>query len=73
MLIGFGGFVVYNNDWSSWGLLTTVLLASVTLGIILARLTGFVLDGIFIKQIYWLQIEVAALIIFGFLYWKQKH
>lgn len=73
MLIGLGGFLVVTNDWFSWGLLTTAFLASVTLGILLARLTGFVLDGIFIKQLYWLLIEVAALISFGFLYWKQTH
>jgi hypothetical protein len=39
----------------------------------IARLTGFVLDGFFTKQVYWLLMEVVVLIAFGFWYWKQKH
>jgi hypothetical protein len=73
MLIGLGGFMFVHSNWTSWGLLVLALLIFITLGIILARLIGFVLDGIFVKQIYWLMIEVIALITFEFLYWKQKH
>ena len=71
ILIGLGGFMIFNNTWTSWGSLAAGLLVSLTLGIIIARLTGLVSDGFFIKQLYWLLIEMIALIIFGFLYWKQ--
>jgi len=30
------------------------------------------LDGFFVKQLYWLLMELAALALFGFFYWKQK-
>lgn len=71
MLIGLGVFLILHNNWASWGPIAMVLLISLTLGIILARLTGFVLDGFFIKQLFWLLIELAALLIFGFFYYKQ--
>lgn len=71
MLIGLGGFLLFHTNWASWGLIATALLTSMTLGIIIARVIGFVLDGFFIKQLYWLLMELVALLIFGFLYWKQ--
>lgn len=71
MLIGLGVFLTLPNNWASWGSIAMVLLFSLTLGIILARLTGFVLDGFFIKQLFWLLIELIALFIFGFFYYKQ--
>ncbi|WP_420151058.1 hypothetical protein [Spirosoma sp.] len=73
VLIGMGGFMIVYNNWISWNLLITALLLSITLGIIVARLIGFVLDGFFIKQFYWLLIEIVALIIFWLLYWKQRN
>ena len=74
ILIGLGGFMIFhNNNWTSWGLITTALLAALTIGIIIARLTGFLLNGFFTKQLYWLLMELVVLLIFGFLYWKQKH
>lgn len=73
ILIGVGVFLMLNSNWESWSIIATVLLSSLTLGIILARLTGFVLDGFFVKQLYWLLMELVALIIFGVLYWKQTY
>ncbi|TDE15638.1 hypothetical protein [Dyadobacter psychrotolerans] len=72
-VIGFGGFMVFYNDWTSRGLTVIALLVSLTLGIIIARLIGFALDGFYIKQLYWLLMELAVLIIFGFFYWKQNY
>jgi len=72
-LIGFGGFIMFPQNLASWGLLVTALLTSATIGIIIARLTGFALDGFFTKQLYWLLMELVALIVFGFFYWKQKY
>jgi len=73
MLIGLGGFMLFYNNWISGGPIITALLASLTAGIIIARLAGLVVDGFFIKQLYWLLIELAALLIFGILFWKQTH
>lgn len=70
--IGLGVFLIFHRDWSSWQLTITALLSALTLGIIIARLLGFVLDGFFTKQLLWLFIELAALLLFGFLYWKMK-
>lgn len=72
LLMGLGIFVLYQTDWTSWRLIATALLATLTLGIIIARLTGFVLDGFFIKQLWWLLIELVVLLLFGFLHWKQR-
>lgn len=70
--IGLGIFLTFHRDWSSWQLTIIALLISLTLGIVIARLLGFVLDGYFTKQLLWLLIELAALLLFGFLYWKMK-
>ncbi|UFH57796.1 DUF4345 family protein [Spirosoma sp. KNUC1025] len=73
VLIGMGGFMIVYTNWVSWNLLASALLLSITLGIILARLIGFALDGFFTKQSYWLLIEIVALVIFWLLYWKQRN
>ncbi|GAB3953393.1 hypothetical protein GCM10028805_37020 [Spirosoma harenae] len=73
LLIGMGGFMIAYTNWASWNLLATALLLSITLGIIIARLIGFALDGFFTKQFYWLLIEIVAFISFGVLYWKQRN
>lgn len=72
LLVGLGLFLVFNSNWNSWGLGITALLFAITLGIIISRLTGFVKDGFFIQQLWWLLIELFALLLFGFLYWRQK-
>jgi hypothetical protein len=73
MLIGMGGFLIFYNNWVVWNVLATALLITITLGIIIARSIGFVLDGFFTKQFYWLFIEIGALILFGLLHWKQRN
>lgn len=67
-LIGLGILFTFSNQWSDWKLTVCALLFFLTLGIIIARLFGFVLDGFFSKQLLWLTIEIIALIIFGILY-----
>jgi len=67
-LIGLGILFIFFNQWSDWKLMVCALLFFLTLGIIIARLFGFVLDGFFSKQLLWLTIEIVALIIFGILY-----
>ena len=67
-LIGLGILFIVYNQWSDWKLTVCALLSFLTLGIIIARLLGFVLDGFFSKQLHWLTIEIVVLIIFGILY-----
>tara|TARA_B100001179_G_C18421656_1_gene330552 strand:- start:8 stop:367 length:360 start_codon:yes stop_codon:yes gene_type:complete len=72
-LIGLGIFFSLHKQWTAWKLTVCALLFCLTLGIIIARLFGFVLDGYFSKQILWLTIEIVALIIFGILYSYADH
>lgn len=72
-LIGLGILFIFFNQWSDWKLTVCALLFFLTLGIIIARLFGFVLDGFFSKQLLWLSIEVVTLIIFGILYRYADH
>lgn len=67
-LIGLGILFIFFNQWRAWKLTVCALLFFLTLGIIIARLFGFVLDGFFSKQLLWLTIEIVALFIFGILY-----
>jgi hypothetical protein len=67
-LIGLGILFIFCNQWGNLKLLVCAVLFFLTLGIVIARLFGFVLDGFFSKQLFWLTIEIVALIIFGTLY-----
>ncbi|PNW27268.1 DUF4345 family protein [Formosa algae] len=67
-LIGLGIMLIFYNQWSDWKLTVCAVLFFLTLGIVIARLFGFVLDGFFSKQVIWLTIEIVVLIIFGILY-----
>lgn len=71
-LIGLGILTILHHQWANWELTIWALLSALTFGIIIARLLGFVLDGLFTKQILWLLIELTILFVFGFLYWRQK-
>lgn len=72
-LIGLGIFLTFFNEWSNWKLSVFAVLFFITLGIIIARLVGFALDGFFSKQLLWLTIEVVALIIFRILFRYADH
>ncbi|UZR99728.1 DUF4345 family protein (plasmid) [Chondrinema litorale] len=72
LVIGLGILFIFHHQLSPWQLSVSALLSALTLGIVLARLLGLVMDGIFTKQLLWLAIEIAFLLIFGFWYWKQK-
>lgn len=67
-LVGLGFFLIFHPQSSDWKLTVCSLFFFLTLGIIIARLFGFVLDGFFSKQLLWLTLEIVALIIFGTLY-----
>lgn len=71
-LIGLGIFLLFPLLWVDWLLTIWLLLATLTFGIIIARLLGFMLDGLFAKQMLWLLTEVIILAVFVFLYWKRK-
>lgn len=71
-LIGLGIFLMFHPQWADWVLTVWALLSALMIGIIIARLFGFVLDGLFAKQVLWLLIEVAILGVVVFLYWRQK-
>ncbi|MBO9658925.1 MAG: DUF4345 family protein [Chitinophagaceae bacterium] len=70
VLIGLGIFLTFFQRWGQWGATTWAILATLTFGIIIARLIGFVRDGLFNKQILWLLIEVVIAMIFSLAYWK---
>lgn len=67
-LIGLGMLFIFYNQWSNWKLLVCAILLFLVLGIVVARLLGFILDGYFSKQLLWLTIELVALLVFGILY-----
>lgn len=71
-LIGLGIFLIYHQQWANWGLTICALLSGLAFGFILARLLGFILDGLFAKQMLWLLIELIVFGVFAFLYWRQK-
>ena len=72
ILIGLGIFGIFHHQIDSWKPGVFALLSAVTLGIIIARIVGLLMDGFFIQQLWWLLIEAAALLVFGFFYWKLK-
>ncbi|MDI9862656.1 DUF4345 family protein [Flectobacillus roseus] len=47
ILIGLGVLLIFYNQWSNWKLLVCAVLFFLTLGIVIVRLLGFVLDGFF--------------------------
>ncbi|MDR7131820.1 hypothetical protein J2X69_004185 [Algoriphagus sp. 4150] len=71
-MIGLGLLLLFHHPWTPWGLTVSALLIALTTGIIIARLLGMLWDGFFAKQMLWLAVELGALLIFGFLYWKLK-
>jgi len=70
--IGLGVFFYFNQQWDNWGLIILAFLSALTFGVIIARLSGFILDGLFAKQTLWLVIELLICIIFNFLYCRLK-
>lgn len=73
ILIGLGFFgLVFNRQLDSWKTGIFASLATITSGIIIARIIGLLMDGFFAKQLLWLGIESVFLIIFAILYRKVK-
>lgn len=72
LLLGFGLFLVFPGFRSHWSISTISFLMALTAGVIIGRLLGFILDGFYSKQLWWLLIEFVALFLFGFLYYRKK-
>ncbi len=71
-VMGFGILLLFHHQLVPWLLTASALLLALTIGIVLARLLGIFLDGVVAKQFLWLGIELVALVLFGFWYWKQS-
>jgi len=72
LLIGFGLFALLHHQLHPIWLTVAALLSALTLGLIIARLMGIVLDGSTNKQWLWVGVEVVALAAFLFWYWKLR-
>ena len=73
ILMGLGLFgLVLNHQHDSWKTGIFALLATITSGIIIARIIGLLMDGFFAKQLLWLGIESVFLAIFAILYCRVK-
>ena len=71
-LIGLGLFAIFNHEVGDWKTGIFALLSALTLGIIIARIIGFLMDRFYAKQLLWLGIELVFLVIFTVLYRKLK-
>lgn len=69
-LIGLGTGLCFHPYLWPWRLFFPGILMALILGIIIARLFGFALDGFFVKQLQWLAIECVTWILFAFWYFK---
>jgi len=69
-VIGSGIFLIAFRQWGHWGMTIWAFLATLSFGIVIARLIGLFLDGFFMKQFLWLMIEVVLGAIFTWLYWR---
>jgi len=67
-VIGVGIFLIVFQQWGQWGMTIWAFLAALSCGIVIARLTGLLLDGFFMKQLIWLVIEIVVGAIFTLLY-----
>jgi hypothetical protein len=70
LLIGTGILLCFFQHWGHWRMTVWATLAALSYGIIIARLIGSFLDGFFIKQFYWLVIELILAAVFTWLYWR---
>ena len=71
-LIGLGIFLMSSHHLESWKTGIFAFLSALTLGIIISRIIGLMMDGFYLKQLLWLATEIIFLVIFGLLYWKNK-
>ena len=72
-LIGFGIFTILYQHNTSWKTIVCLLLFSFTLGVIVARSIGLLVNGFFLKQFLWLGIEFIILLFFAILYHYADH
>lgn len=72
IFIGLGLFTIFYYQIDSWKTGIFGLLSALTLGIMISRIIGLIIDGFFAKQFLWLGIEFLFLVIFAFFFWKLK-
>ncbi|WP_316807114.1 hypothetical protein [Pedobacter agri] len=72
ILIGLGILGIFNHQIDSLKAGIFAFLAALTLGIIIARIIGLLMDGFYLKQLLWFGIEILLLVFFAILYSKQK-
>jgi len=70
LLIGFGLFALLHHQLHPIWLTLAAMLSALTVGFIIARVMGIVLDGSTSKQWMWVGVEAIALV--GFLFWYLK-
>ena len=72
LLIGFGLFALFHHQLHPIWLTVAALLSALTIGLIITRIMGIVLDGSTSKQWQAVGIEVVVLVGFLFWYWKLR-
>ncbi len=72
IVVGFGLFLATQNHLFPWLVTLSGLLFWLTASVVIARCIGIMLDGLVGKQWVWLLIELIALVVFGFWYYKSK-
>ena len=72
IIIGIGILFMFHHQLKPWLLTTAATGSAITLGILVARFIGIVLDGSVIKQWYWVGVELAVLIMLSIWYAKQS-
>jgi hypothetical protein len=71
-LIGLGILLLLHHQLKPWRLTASAILFSLTLGFVTARFIGIILVGLISKQLFWLGVEIVALLIFGLWYRIEK-
>lgn len=72
VLIGLGILPFFHRQLSPWLLTVVAVGCAITLGILLARLLGIVLDGSVLKQWIWAAVELVVLVVLIISYSKLR-
>ena len=70
LFISAGVMLVFHHQPQPWLLIFVAASASITLGLLVARLIGILLDGSVLKQWFWVAVE--AVILVGLVCWYTK-
>ena len=72
LMIGLGILLLFHHQLKPWLLTVSAVGASLTFGMLTARVMGIVLDGSTLKQWYWVSAECVAFAGLLFWYFKQS-